>query len=434
MTDTTTAPARVQPTNKIRARAVLAGSFGNLMEQYDNLVYAYSAATLGAVFFPNDNAVVGLLSTFAVFAIGFIARPIGTLVFGHFGDKVGRKKVLIASVVLMGLATAGLGVLPTFEQVGVLAPTLLVLLRLVQGFAVAGEWTGSTAMLVEYAPASRRGLFGSFNQVTTAGGFLLAAAVVATNALVFGEEAVAEYAWRFPFLLGIVTLVVAVILRLGLEDTPSFRAEQEAGHTVKTPLREALRTQKRAIARGFGFNVGWTVAYFFFLTYIPSYLTTVAGVAPDVARGSNLAALAVMTVACAASGALSDRVGRKPLLLAGSAGFILLTWPVLMMFNSGDPAAVYLGQVIIALVLATFSGAAPAALAELFPTHLRYSALGIGYNFSVMAFGGTAPFVATGLVAMTGFAQSVALLPIVAAIVTFIVVTRSPESARRPLR
>lgn len=434
MVNIETAPTLPQLTTKTRTRAVIAGSFGNLMEQYDNLVYAYSAATLSAVFFPSENPVAGLLSTFAVFAIGFLARPFGTLVFGHLGDNVGRRKTLIASVVMMGLGTATLGVLPTFEQVGVIAPALLVLLRLVQGFAVAGEWTGSTAMLVEYAPPNKRGLFGSFNQVTTAGGFLLASAVVATNAAIFGEKAVAEYAWRFPFLLGIVTLVVAVILRLGLEDTPSYKAQQKAGNIVKHPLREALRTQKSAIARGFGFNVGWTVAYFFFLTYIPSYLTTIAGVAPDVARGSNLAALAVMTVACAAFGLLSDRVGRKPLLLTGATGFVLLTWPVLMMFNSGVTGAVYAGQILIALVLATFSGAAPAALAELFPTHLRYSALGIGYNFSVMAFGGTAPFVATGLVALTGAAQSVALLPIVAAIVTFAVVVRSPESARMPLR
>lgn len=191
---------------------------------------------------------VGLLSTFAVFAIGFLARPLGTLVFGHFGDKIGRRKTLIASVVMMGLATTLIGVLPTFEQVGVIAPILLVLLRLVQGFAVAGEWTGSTALLVEYAPRNRRGLFGSFNQVTTAGGFLLASGVVALNALIFGEEAIAEYAWRVPFLLGFVTLIVAVVLRLGLEDTPSFKAEQKAGNTVKHPLREALRTQKAAIA------------------------------------------------------------------------------------------------------------------------------------------------------------------------------------------
>ncbi|WP_309130462.1 MFS transporter [Brevibacterium sp.] len=434
MTDTVARINDLKPSKKVLSRAVLAGSFGNLMEQYDNLIYAYSAVTIGLLFFPGEDPVTQLLSTFAVFAVGFLARPVGTLVFGHFGDKYGRRKAMIFSVILMGLATVGVGILPTFEQVGVIAPVLLVVLRLLQGFAIAGEWTGSTAMLVEFAPKNRRGLFGSFNQVTTAGGFLLASAVVALNSFLFGEEAINEYAWRFPFLLGILTLAVAVLLRLGLEDTPSFKKQQREGTTVQNPLRESLRSQKRAILRGFGFNVGWTVAYFFFLTYIPSYLTNIAGVDPSVARSSNLVALVVMTVAVAVFGALSDKVGRKPLLLTGMGGFILLTWPVLLLFNSGSVAAVYIGQLVVVLVLAVFSGAGPAALAELFPTNVRYSALGIGYNFSVMGFGGTAPFIATAIVGATGAPQTVAILPILAAIVTFLVVARSPESSHLPLR
>lgn len=431
---TTSTPSDIGVSKKVRVRAVVAGTFGNLMEQYDNLIYAYSAATLSVLFFPSQTPVAGLLSTFAVFAVGFLARPVGTLVFGHFGDKAGRKKTLIASVIIMGLATVGLGFLPTFEQIGVLAPILLVVLRLVQGFAVAGEWTGSTALLVEYAPPNRRGLFGSFNQISTAGGFLLASGVVALNSVFFSQEEMLAYAWRIPFLLGILTLIVAVVLRLGLDDTPSYKAEKEAGNTVQRPLVEAMRTQKRAILRGFGFNVGWTVSYFFFLTYIPSYLTTVAGVDGGVARSSNLVALGVMTLACGFFGALSDRVGRKPLLIAGALGFIVFSWPVLIMFNSGQAWAVYVGQVLMVLVLATFSGAAPAALAELFPTNVRFSALGIGYNFSVMAFGGTAPFVATALVALSGAPQAAALLPIAAAIITLIVVAKSPESSKLPLR
>lgn len=420
--------------SRAQRRAVLAGSFGNLMEQYDNLVYAYSATLLAVLFFPSAEGLTGVLATFAVFAVGFFARPLGTLVFGHFGDKVGRKQTLIASVVLMGLATVLIGCLPTFNSIGTMAPILLVILRLLQGFAVAGEWAGSAAMLVEYAPAHRRGFFGSFNQVTTAGGFLLASAVVALNSLFFDEKTMLEFGWRVPFLLGIVTAVVAVILRFGLEDTPSYRAEKAAGHTTEQPLRIAFATQKLAIAKGFGFTVGWTVAYFFFLTYVPTYLTSVAGVSPGVAKSSNLVGLAVLTVAIAVFGALSDRIGRKPLLLIGSGGFVLLSYPILLMFGTGNDLLVYLAQIFVALVLAAFSGPGPAALAELFPTNVRYSSLGIGYNFSVTIFGGTAAFVATGLVGATGIPEMAALLPILAALVTLLVVIRMPETFRTPLR
>lgn len=415
-------------------RAVLAGSFGNLLEQYDNLVYAYSASLLAVLFFPTAEGITGILATFAVFAVGFLARPVGTLIFGHIGDKVGRKQALIVSVGLMGLATLLIGCLPTYSSIGAWAPILLVVIRLIQGAAVAGEWAGSAAMLVEYASANRRGLFGSFNQVTTAGGFLLASAVVALNSLLFDRQAMLEFGWRVPFLAGVLTAGVAIFLRFGLDDTPSYRAEKSAGHTTEKPLRIAFGTQKLAIAKGFGFTVGWTVAYFFFLTYIPTYLAAVAGVSANVAKFSNLVSLVVLIVAIAGFGALSDRVGRQPLLLMGSGGFVVLSYPILLMFGTGSDSMVYLGQILVAVVLAAFSGPGPAALSELFPTNVRYSSLGIGYNFSVMLFGGTAPFVATGLVGATGVPEAVALLPIIAALTMLLVVLRMPETFRTPLR
>lgn len=431
---TLTPAADTAASRRIQQRAVLAGSFGNLMETYDSLVYAYSATLLAVLFFPNSTGLTGLLATFAVFAVGFLARPLGTVVFGHYGDKVGRKQTLIASVLLMGIATVLIGCLPTYETIGVVAPVLLVLLRLVQGFAVAGEWAGSAAMLVEYAPPGKRGFFGSFNQVSTAGGFLLASGVVALNALFFSEADMLAFGWRIPFLLGAVTGIVAMILRYRLEDTPSYLQEQDAGTTVSNPLRESFQTQKLAIMRGFGFTVGWTVAYFFFLTYVPTYLTTVAGVAPDIARASNLVGIVVLTASIAGFGWLSDKIGRKPLLIIGSGGFVVLSFPVLFLFNTGNTAAVFLGQIIVALILAAFSGPGPAALAELFPTNVRYSSLGIGYNFSVTLFGGTAAFVATAIVGGTGIPVLSALLPVCAALVTLLVVIRMPETFKEPLR
>lgn len=415
-------------------RAILASSFGNLMESYDNLVYGYLAIYIGMNFFPTEDPSTSLLATFATFAVGFIARPIGTLIFGHIGDRHGRKAALVLSVVGMAVVTTLVGLLPSYDTIGVAAAVLLILLRMCQGIAVAGEWAGSAALLIEYAPENRRGFYGSFNQVSTAGGFLLAAGVVSLVSGLATEDQMAAWAWRIPFLIGSLTGIAAMILRFGLEDTPAFKAEKAEGNIVKAPLLVALRTQFPAIVRGFGFTVVWTVAYFFFLTYIPTFLTAEVGVDPQFARISNLAVLVVFTAIIAPFGALSDRIGRKPLLLIGSGGFVVLSFPILWMFTSGSHVLIVLGQLVMALILASFSGAGIAALSEFFPTNVRYSALGIGYNFSVMAFGGTAPFIGTAIVGATGAPILTALLPTAAGLITFIVIVTMKETYRDPLR
>lgn len=425
-------PRPTTPRNSVRA--IVAGSFGNLMENYDNLVYAYSAVTLGQLFFPKSDELAGTLYSFAVFAVGFLIRPLGAVVFGHFGDKVGRRTTLVVGVLMMGVSTTVIGLLPTYSALGIAAPVLLVLMRVLQGFSVAGEWAGSAALLVEYAPERRRGFFAGFNQVSTAGGFLLASAIVALNSSIFTSAEITAWAWRLPFLFSAVTAAAALWLRLGLAETPVFQEKKDTGATAKSPLPESLRTEFPAIAKGFGFTILWTVAYFFFLTYLPTYLTQVAKVDAGIARTSNLVALGALTLLIAVFAALSDRIGRKPLLLASSAGFLVLSWPVMMLFDSGNTAAVFLGQLIIAVLLAMFSGPGPAALAELFPTKLRYSTMSIGYNFSVMAFGGTAPFIATAIVGLTGSPLSTALLPIGSAVITLAVVLGLRETAHRSLR
>lgn len=415
-------------------RAVFASSFGNLMESYDNLVYGYLAVYIGFNFFPSDDGTTSLLATFATFAVGFIARPIGTLVFGHIGDKYGRKSALIISVVGMGVVTTLVGLLPTYNTAGVVAAALLVILRMCQGIAVAGEWAGSAALLVEYAPKHLRGFFGSFNQVSTAGGFLMAAAVVTGVTTILSDEQMYAWGWRIPFFIGALTGIAAIVLRFGMADTPAYREEKAEGNVVKAPLLVALKTQFPAILRGFGFTVVWTVSYFFFLTYVPTFLTTEVGVDPGYARASNLITLVIFFLIIAPFGYLSDKFGRKPFLLIGAIGFLVLSFPALWLLTTGNHLYVFLGQLIIAVILASFSGAGIAALSEFFPTNVRYSALGIGYNFSVMAFGGTAPFIGTAIVGATGMPILTALLPTVAGLITSIVILTMRETYREELR
>jgi MFS transporter, MHS family, proline/betaine transporter len=417
-----------------RFRAVVAGSVGNLMEQYDNLIYAYSAVYIGRVFFAEGGSLTTTLATFGVFAVGFLARPVGTVFFGHLGDRYGRRPALIASVVLMGAATVLIGLLPGYATIGVAAPLLLTVLRLLQGFAVAGEWAGSTTMLVEYAPPHVRGRYGSFNQVSTVSGFLLAALVVSVNAQLWPDEAMLTIGWRIPFLLGIFTMLIALLLRLGLRDTPKYESEAQSGATTRHPLRLAFRTQKKPMLQGFFLNVGTGVGYYFFLSYLPTFLQQQFELPQPLVFASTLVGLVVMLVTVYAAGALSDRIGRKPTLLAGAGAITVLSWPVLALLSSGDPLAVHLAQACIGVMLGLLCGPTPATLAELFPTNVRYSALGIGFNFSIMAFGGTAGFIATGIVGATASPMLVAVLPAAAALVSLITIALMPETYRSELR
>lgn len=430
---------RIRTTNSAQAvksprRAVLAGGIGNVLEQYDNLIYVYSAVLLGKLFFSTTDPVSNLLATFAVFAVGFLIRPLGALFFGNMGDRLGRRRALVLSVGLMAACTTAIGLLPTYDSIGVSATILLVLLRLLQGFSVGGEWAGSTAFIVEYAPSAKRGLYGSWQQVSTAVGFLLAAVVSAGVTSIFSESDLLAWAWRIPFLLAAFTGVVALYLRWGIDETPSFEVAAAENELVSNPLRESVRTQFPNIARGFGFTLLWTVAYFLFLTFVPTYLTQYKGVDAGAATRSAAFGIALFAVLIPFAGALSDRIGRRPLLLTSTVGFVVLSWPVLVWMGTGSAVAIYGGWAVLAMLLAAFSGPGPAALAEMFPTAVRYSSLSIGYNVAVAIFGGTAPLLAVWLIKVTDLTSSPAFIAIVAAVITTAVVASMPETYRRALR
>ncbi|MFF4764465.1 MFS transporter [Streptomyces sp. NPDC001292] len=419
-----------QPTS-IR-KVIAAGSVGALVEWYDFAVYAYLATILARLFFPATNPATSLLSSLAVFGVGFVLRPVGGVIFGHYGDKFGRRNALAAAIILMAAATLAIAVLPTYSQVGVLAPVLLVVARMVQGLAAGGEWGGGTAFLVEYAPQDRKGLYGSLHQFATIGGFVCGTAMSTFINAVFSEAALNAYGWRIPFVVGALGALVGLYLRLRMEDTPDFRALKRSQTVARAPIVETFARHSRSVFLVVGVVLGWTIAYYA-LIGMPSFMAGSIKVPLSAALTSNLIAMVVHLLLLPVTGVLSDRVGRKRLLLSSTVGLGVVAYPVYWLLSQGSFGYLVLGQVVFAAVLAVFSGPAPAALAELFPARVRHSSLSIGYNLATAAFGGTAPFIVAFLVSRTGNDLAPAYYVIAGAIVTTVVLVSMSETATRTL-
>jgi MHS family proline/betaine transporter-like MFS transporter len=350
-------------------------------------------------------------------------------VIGRLGDVKGRKTALVLTIFLMAFGTVGLGLVPSYETIGVGAPILLVLLRILQGIAAGGEWGTSTAFMIEWSPPSRRGFFGSFQQVSTAGGSLLGSAVAATLTSSLSTQAMLDWGWRVPFLLGAVLLLVGVYLRQNVEETPLYEASRQ--DVAEQPVVAGAPLGLLA----FGFTIFWTVAYYTLLAWMPSFTQRFAGLSPSQSLWSNTIGLVAMIIAVPLWGALSDRVGRRPLLMASAISIGLLAWPLFTLMTKGGGLAVVVPiQILLGILLALYSGAGPAAISEIFPTHLRSTWMSTGYSLSVAIFGGFAPFIATWLIQATGSPVAptyLYLLP--AAAISLVVIWRLRETSGRQL-
>jgi MHS family proline/betaine transporter-like MFS transporter len=378
-------------------KALWAAAIGNLLEWYDFGVYAYLTSLIATKFFPSSDPNASLLAAFAAYGVGFLARPLGGIVIGRLGDTRGRKTALVLTIFLMAFGTVGLGLLPSYETIGVLAPILLVILRLVQGLAAGGEWGTSTAFMVEWAPQGRRGFFGSFQQVSTAGGSLLGSAVAAIMTSSLTPAAMLDWGWRVPFLLGVLLLVVGAYMRQNVGETPVYEASRQA------PADQPVASGLPLGALAFGFTIFWTVAYYTLLAWMPSFTQRFAGLSPSQALWSNTIGLIAMVIAVPFWGALSDRVGRRPLLMASAILIGVLSYPLFSLMVGGTGLALVLPiQILFGILLALYSGAGPAAISEIFPTHLRSTWMSSGYALAVAIFGGFAPFIATWLIQVTG--------------------------------
>jgi MFS transporter, MHS family, proline/betaine transporter len=430
----TAAATRVEIIGTEYRRAITAGVIGNVLEWYDFGVYGYLVPTISALFFPGGDAVVSLLSTFAVFGVGFVMRPVGSIVFGIYGDRYGRRKALSAVIFVMALATFAMGLLPTYAQAGILAPALLVVVRLFQGLSAGGEWGGSTSYIVEFAPSARRGFFGSFQLVGVGGGFLLGSLTAALLNGALSEADRLAWGWRLPFLFGIAVGLVGAYLRWRLDDTPKYTELEEKHAVAQAPLAEALKQYPRETLLGFGVTLHNTVAYYIALIYMNSFIVSAGKLPQATAAWIVTGSLAVFVLMMPLMGWLSDRVGRRPLLLFSCAGYIVLGYPFFLMAASGNVGLTILSQLLMILLYVPYAGACPAYYAEIFPTRVRYTALSVGYNIAVAIFGGFAPFIATFLVRETGSSYAPAVYVIAAAIVTGIVLLRTRETAFAPLR
>jgi MHS family proline/betaine transporter-like MFS transporter len=403
-------------TRAAERRTVIAGLAGNVMEWYDFGVYGFFAAAIGAQFFPSDDPSVSLIASFGVFAVGFVARPLGGLLFGHIGDRLGRRAAIVGSVILMIVPTLLMALLPTYRQIGLAAPALLILLRLAQGLAVGGEYTTSMVLLVEEAQSRRRGFVGSFAPFGALGGLLLGSAVGATLMAFLPADAAATWGWRLAFFTGLLIGLVVFFIRRSLPPDPTIVETEEAR---KSPLFDAFRTQWRTILKVMGFTLGNGVGFYLCFVYVSTWLKQQHGLSASMALTLNSAALFLMLLITPLAGAVSDRIGRKPVLIVGAAGLALFAWPLFRLMSVPHPGAILAGQCAFAILMSCY-GASPAFLVEAFPKHVRCSGLSIGYNLSLSIFGGTVPMVAVFLIKVTGNPLAPAFYLSLAAIVSLV--------------
>lgn len=385
-------------------KKVAAASFiGTALEGYDFLLYASAAALVfGQLFFPvSDDPLIGTLLAYSTFTIGFIARPIGGIIAGHYGDKIGRKPMLVLTLTIMGVATMLIGFLPTYAQVGILAPILLTLLRFVQGLAYGGEWGGAILMVIEYAPEDKRGFWGSLPQSAVPFGFLLATAVLSASIAISGDQFLV-WGWRIPFILSILPVLVGLYIRMNIDETPEFKKIREQSATAKTPVVEAIKKQGKQILLATGAFVLVSGPYYIIISFMLSYGTTTLGVDRQVMLNGVLIASTIQIFACIGFGALSDKIGRKPVLFGGGIFMLAYAYPLFWMVNTADPLTIWFALSLGLLAFGALYGPIAAFFAELFVSNVRYTAASLGYQMGQVFGGGFAPFISTALLAWAG--------------------------------
>ncbi|MBB1151587.1 MULTISPECIES: MFS transporter [Amycolatopsis] len=412
-------------------RVALASAIGTTIEWYD--YFAYSTATalvFNKLFFPSLSPASGTLAAFATLGVGFVARPLGGIVWGHFGDRVGRKAMLVASLVLMGLATAGVGVLPTYHQAGVIAPVLLVVLRVLQGISAGGEWGGAALMAVEHAPEGKRGRYGSFSQIGVPAGLILAQLVFFLVNSSLSADDFRSWGWRIPFLVSLVLVAVGLVIRLRVEESPVFAKLRSTGERSKLPIVEVLRARpKQVLAAAVSFIANTALGYIFF-AYLLSYGTSVLKLSSTTMLVVVIVGSVVWLASIVAAAIWSDSAGRKPVYLAGSVLLVVWSIPFFLLVDTARPWLLIVAVVVLNVGLGATYGPQSALFSELFESRFRYSGSSFAYAVGAVLGGGFAPLIAASLQSSTGTSLSVSLYMVGVGVLSLLAVLAFP---RKPL-
>ncbi len=419
-------------------RKVAVSSFlGNFIEWFDYGSYSYFATVIAAVFFASEDPTVALISTFAVFAVSFIMRPIGALFWGSLGDKKGRKWALSISIFLMSGATFLIGCLPSYASIGILAPALLLVLRMIQGFSAAGEYAGAATFLAEYAPAKKRGLYCSIVPASTSVGLLVGSMLATLMTIFLDGDAVLTWGWRIPFLLAGPLGLVAHYIRTRLEDSPTYQAMQDElaaeENEVQHPVRDLFKHHLRELIVSFGACMLNAVGFYAVLTYLPTYLETAVGMTAESSQIATTISLVAYVAFVFISGKISDTFGRKKMLITACVLFVVLTVPAFMLLNTADFVIVLIVELIMCFVLTINDGTLSSYLTETFPTDVRYTGFALSFNLANAIFGGTAAMISTWLISVTGSTIAPAWYMVIISLIALIAMIMSKENSHKDL-
>ncbi len=413
---------------KIPYRVLVACSFGTILEWYDFSIYAYFASTLAALFFPHEDNLTSIILAYSVFAIGFLVRPIGAILFGHFGDRIGRKKILIYSSVLIAGSTTLIGLLPTYSQAGKLAPILLIVLRILQGLAIGGEVIGASSFAIESTKSEKQGLATSIIWASSGVGILLSSAIVFAITLTMTPFELSDWGWRLPFLLGSITGIIGYYLRRNTDESPQFERIKVNGNIAKFPLIQAVKKFKVEMLITARLYVLSAIITYLIFVYMPVYASKTIGLPFSQTMIVNTASMSCMILLVPLFGYLSDILGRRIILLLSSMSLLLFAFPLYILITYGHLIDLIIAQSILAIMSAAYQGAITRAALEMFPTNIRYSAAGFGYNIAYSLFGSTAPLIAVYLVNKLKCNSAPALYLTLGAFISFVAALKLREA------